>query len=549
MVVLSALMFYFIGEKQGFHEDEMFSYGSSNYKYDNVFRPFGYAEAIQDVFYKQVLIGSPLNQIHNIKIFLTDPDKFSKDEVLKKEIPIWKTKAEALEYLAIQKEDVFNYFSVYYNQAKDVHPPMFYFLVHFVSTLFFNTFSKYIIFIINLSFFIGTLFVIKKIFDKLECQELTIPTLILYGASMGAISTVMFQRMYMMLTFFSVLYLYLTIKFIKDDFKVKNKFIWILTIVLGFLTQYYFCIYIVLVFLLVSIYLVRKKEYKKLLSYFMLHLIGAVIGIIFYPFSIEDIFFSYRGLGATDGHSRSFIQMFLYYIQQIVKLFSFHYISLLLFFSIIFIGIYKFINKKLPRTNQKENFYFWILFLPILLFIIIVSKIAPFLGHNYTSRYIMLLFPMIAIFIVYGLTFIFEDRKRLFIGILVFSIFLSIHGFLINTPTYLYKDNKKVMTLAHLYQDDYFVYIYDNYFTHLSSMEEFSIYKNSLILNKNIHEFSLLDNPELKESDEFILCIKKWLDVENILQDVLKSSGYLSYEKLLDLNTDVEAVYYKIIKK
>ena len=30
-------LFYFIDKKQGFHEDEMFSYGSSNYQSDNVF--------------------------------------------------------------------------------------------------------------------------------------------------------------------------------------------------------------------------------------------------------------------------------------------------------------------------------------------------------------------------------------------------------------------------------------------------------------------------------------------------------------------------------
>ena len=55
IVVLCGLMFYFIDQKQGFHEDEIFSYGSSNYKYDNVYRWFGYAEANQDILYNQVL--------------------------------------------------------------------------------------------------------------------------------------------------------------------------------------------------------------------------------------------------------------------------------------------------------------------------------------------------------------------------------------------------------------------------------------------------------------------------------------------------------------
>ena len=52
IVLLCSLMFFFINQKHGFHEDEIFSYGSSNYKYDNVFRWFGYAEAGQDILYQ-----------------------------------------------------------------------------------------------------------------------------------------------------------------------------------------------------------------------------------------------------------------------------------------------------------------------------------------------------------------------------------------------------------------------------------------------------------------------------------------------------------------
>ena len=37
LIILSLIMIYFINQKEGFHEDEIFSYGSSNYKYDNLF--------------------------------------------------------------------------------------------------------------------------------------------------------------------------------------------------------------------------------------------------------------------------------------------------------------------------------------------------------------------------------------------------------------------------------------------------------------------------------------------------------------------------------
>ena len=544
IVILCGLMFYFINQKQGFHEDEIFSYGSSNYKYDNVYRWFGYAEANQDILYKQVLTGSLSNRINNLIKYKTNIEQFNKDEILSKETPTWKYKDEALEYLSIQKEDIFNYFSVYQNQARDVHPPFFYYLVHLTSTLFYNNFTKYIIFSINLVFFIGVLLIIKKIVESLNHKELVIPTMILYGASIGCIRTVMFQRMYMMVTFFSILYLYFIIKFIKNDFKIKDKFWFILTIILGFLTQYYFCIYIVLIFIILSIYLLLNKKYKKWFDFLKLHVISALIGIVIYPFCIEDIFFSYRGIGSSEAKTKTFLESLQYYGNQLIDLFGLQNIIYLLIIGLIIAVIHK-INKKEILKNKLNII---VIFLPIILFIMTISKIAPFLGENYTSRYMMLLFPVISIAILYILTFLFDNKKTIFIVGLSISLLLSINGLYNNTPVYLYKDYEKAMELAKDNSDKYFVYVFDNYFTHLSSLPEFNTYKASLILNKNIHDFEILNNKELNESNEFILCIKNWLNKDEILNLVLEKSGYKNYEVLLELNSDVESTYYKITK-
>ena len=544
IVILCGLMFYFINQKQGFHEDEIFSYGSSNYKYDNVYRWFGYAEANQDILYKQVLTGSLSNRINNLIKYKTNIEYFNKDEILSKEIPTWKYKEDALEYLAIQKGDVFNYFSVYQNQARDVHPPFFYYLVHLTSTLFYNNFTKYIIFSLNLIFFIGVLLIIKKIVEALNHKELVIPSMILYGASIGCISTVMFQRMYMMVTFFSILYLYFIIKFIKNDFKIKDKFWFILTIILGFLTQYYFCIYIVLIFIILSIYLLLNKKYKKWFDFLKLHVISALIGIVIYPFCIEDIFFSYRGIGSSEAKTKTFLESLQYYGDQLINLFGLQNIIYLLIIGLIIAVIHK-INKKEILKNKLNII---VIFLPIILFIMTISKIAPFLGENYTSRYMMLLFPVISIAILYILTFLFDNKKTIFIVGLSISLLLSINGLYNNTPVYLYKDYEKAMELAKDNSDKYFVYVFDNYFTHLSSVPEFNTYKASLILNKNIHDFEILNNKELNESNEFILCIKNWLNKDEILNLVLEKSGYKNYEVLLELNSDVESTYYKITK-
>ena len=178
------------------------------------------------------------------------------------------------------------------------------------------------------------------------------------------------------------------------------------------------------------------------------------------------------------------------------------------------------------------------------MYLFTIAKIAPFLGEDYTSRYIMLLFPIIAVGVAYLFSFATKKQEIFF----TISLLLSVNGLYYNEPVYLYKDYQKAMDIATIYKDDYFVYVYDNSFTHLSSLPEFATYKASLIINENNYDFSLLENDELINSNEFILCIKNWLNVEDILNKVLEGSHYTKYEKLLELKSDVESTYYKIIK-
>ena len=64
---------------------------------------------------------------------------------------------------------------------------------------------------------------------RLTNKKWALTSIIFYGGSMGAISTVMFHRMYMMLTFFAVWYLYYALKFFKkqERFSKKDKIIWV----------------------------------------------------------------------------------------------------------------------------------------------------------------------------------------------------------------------------------------------------------------------------------------------------------------------------------
>ena len=536
---LGGLMFFYIDKKQGFHEDEIFSYGSSNYKYDNVYRSYGYAQADMDYFWKVVWTGSLTNKISKGIDFFLHKDEYrdSFDETLKKEEPIWQTKKDANDYLTLSSENILNFVSVWLNQALDVHPPLFYFGVHLFSIFSLNHFSKYIIFSLNLCFFFIALAGMLKIMRLMRLDRYKIPAILLYGASIGAISTVMFQRMYMMLTCFAVWYLYYSLKFYKTErFTKKDAIFYGLIILGGFLTQYYFCVYAVGVFLFLSLFLWKERQFKKWGQLFFIHASAAIIGILLFPTAIEDIFFSYRGLGGSQDKEKSFIEMIIYFFTALGKAFSLPVIL----FGLLCLGLLVlFIRSK----HKKESLIFWG---PIFLFVIVIAKISPFLGDAYTSRYIMMVFPLFVLGVVYFLQEI--SWKHTFTVFTIGVIILTGYGLITQKPTYLYQDYEKALELAEDNSDKYILYVYDNYFTHLNALPEFTIYEKHLIINHTIYDFSKLkSNKELEAQEEIILCIKNWVNQEDILTKVLDNTDFTTYNKLLTL-TESESTYYLLSK-
>ena len=198
-IIVTIIMFWAIDKKEGFHEDEMFSYGASNSTLGNTFLSYGRIDNVDSIIKRRNPILTLKNYIYYKVINRDAYDKAVKELDRDDFKSVWRTKEDAIEYLQIDNFlEASDIVSVYWNTAKDVHPPLFYFAVHIVSILFWGHFSKYIIFIVNLIFFLATLWILRKIFILMNKKNLTIANLILYGASIGAISTVMFQRMYMM---------------------------------------------------------------------------------------------------------------------------------------------------------------------------------------------------------------------------------------------------------------------------------------------------------------------------------------------------------------
>lgn len=553
IIITTIIMFVFIGQKNGWHEDEIFSYGSSNYKYDNLFLNFGDKDSLNQLIDEKIVGKNIGETLKNISYYLKNEGEFQ-DELNKKiaeEKPIWKTKEQAKEYMTVSSDEIFNYWSVYYNQARDVHPPLFYMLVHLVSSICLNNFTKYIIFSINLIFYIASCFVQKKILKLFNKEELSWITVLLYGLSMGMISIVMFQRMYMMLTFFAMVYLYLNINIFKNSFEIdkKTKRKLTITVILGFLTQYYFCIYAALVAIISAICMIKNKKWDSLKRYIWCHVKAAIIGLILFPASIYHIFFSYRGAagGVAEG---SYLSRLQEYLKLIFYGFS---IPEILGYITLGIIIAMFI-RRIIIAKRKD--IVTLICLPIFLFVLVIAKIAPFIN----IRYISIVFPIIIIAIELGVVSSVKElmktikndkipqfiRKNASIIILVvIALVSSGYGLLKSKPEFLYTDYSKRIEIAEKYSNLKFVYIGQSPFNQLQDMEEFLRYDNSIIINTwQLDRLKEIDG--LDDNTEFILNIKCWVsDFDKTLKTVLENTGAKDYELLID---DGQSRVYKVKK-
>lgn len=163
VVILTIIMICAIHKKEGFHEDEMFSYGASNSTLGNTFLSYGRVDNVDTIIKDRNPFITVQKYIY-YKLLKKDAYNEAEKNLNRDDFKsVWRTREDAIEYLQIDNwEEAIDFGSVYWNTAKDVHPPLFYFAVHIASILFWGHFSKYIIFLINLIFFYRNNMFIKE---------------------------------------------------------------------------------------------------------------------------------------------------------------------------------------------------------------------------------------------------------------------------------------------------------------------------------------------------------------------------------------------------
>lgn len=526
IIIMAGVIFSYQTKKVGFHEDEIFTIATSVNPYDGLMSPYRDKDVNTILCEKYVFDDSFFRLVKNAINFIQNQNMYDEErnELINSEVPIWKTKEDVTNYITLSKEDTFNFKAIYFNQLKDTHPPFFYTLVHFSTTIFGGEFTKYSVFVVNIIAFILSCFAIKKILNVLDKENLAIGALIFYGLSMGTISMVIYQRMYMVLTLFILLYFYYSIKIYKNEFDLttKQKVKLGIVTVLGFLTQYYFAIYAFLILAIMVIKMAMDKKYKNIAKYIGLHFLYAIIGIIIFIPSIYHLLMNDRGISNLENtgyfkHLLEYMKFFLYAFTIKDNI----YIAIGVIIAIICGLIYTI--KKL-----RERFVIILTFLPSVIYFLLVAKLTSYRE----LRYIMPIMPFAALTLILILDTVIKTKYKEII-IIAIATALVTTGFIFSKPKFLYEEYKECLSIAQRNKDKSFIYVYDNMFNHIQSLPEMMIYDKTMIINANRNELQYcINNDELNKENSYILSIKTYMDNESIIKEILNNTEFSNVTKL-----------------
>lgn len=219
----------------------------------------------------------------------------------------------------------FRFAEVVQNQVEDVHPPLYYLALNVIMSLFPDHFYKWFGLGLNMLCscvtLVGVLFLLYSLEKQKFCGWATLTAGLVYVVAPSTVSNVMFIRMYAMSAMWTVLYACVIVRMMQQKECGKKRFALYtvagaLLCFMAFLTHY-FCLLVP--FFMTLAYciwtLLHRKGILRMLLYGLTMCVAIGAAVWLFPASLEHIFHGYRGEAAlsvlVNGSFREMCGMFL----------------------------------------------------------------------------------------------------------------------------------------------------------------------------------------------------------------------------------------------
>jgi hypothetical protein len=422
--------------------------------------------------------------------------------------------------------------NVWENQKNDVHPPLYYLILHTICSLFPGKFSIWFAGIINIIFALMTLYILRKLVNVLvNNNAFTAICSWAFILSSGILSSITFLRMYVMAMYFVTLMCYLFVNLIQSSKLNWKSFLPIFsTAVAGAMTHYYCIVYLLFVCFVFGIYLLIEKGIKITGIFTVMMAASGALSIAIFPAMINHILFGYRGtesrynlekFSISDISER--LNGFYLYINR--QLFGNMFVFVIAF--VVIVCIYMKISKGKILFNL--NCIQWcIMIIPTFLYFLIVSKMAVYIA----DRYIFPIYPVALVCILclvyYGASNVF-NKKIKYIFICIVCTIITFNSWRMTDWDYLFTKSSEFLSEIDNYRNLDCVYLYDEAWKIQNDYYEIKKY-NSITYVKydNINILSDLDC-----TSSPMLIIKVNGNEEDILNQVIDiCQSFDKYEKI-----------------
>ena len=383
----------------------------------------------------------------------------------------WHSKEYYEDYISVQENEKGRYAQVYENQKNDVHPPLYYLFLRIAMGFSKNGYSKWSGIVVNIIIFIGitllTYLILQELLKNEKYSKEKSAILALISAiTMASLTNVIYIRMYALSTFNIMLTTFLHMKLIKCG-KLNSKLLICigLSALFGSLTHYYYLFFLAMMYLIFAIKFAKEKNWENLGFYTLTMVIAAIISLTIFPYSINHMFFGYRGQGVIDKFKD--ISMFFENIKNYlakVNRFCFNGIGfgilLLEICAYIYLKTRKIILKNTKKdliendkcldkyevVQNKEHLYKCkIILAPTLFYFLLVAVASPWIELRYIMPICSLIFIIGIYFAYILLKNIFSERvTNILLSVILISIMISPAIFKIE-PEVMFSDKKEIV--------------------------------------------------------------------------------------------------------
>lgn len=550
VLVCTAVLCNFVSMKQGWHMDEMLSFELANAEYNPWITPLQPEGRLAKFVHNEIdgtTLSETLDNLADTVIDVLKNRGNSKMLSYKADVyeePVWITAEQFKDYIQVDGSDDFNYLSVYFNVKDDNHPPLYFMMVHTVSSVFKGMAEPWMGCLINLIAVIAVMVLLMKLgvmlADALGLKygrQLGILSAVLYGLSAGATATTLLIRMYGMLTLWCVLYFYLVLqKWQKKEFDKRN-FRLILVTMLGFWTQYFFLFYCMILAAAVCVLLLRGKRMRELRRFVRSMFTAAVAGVAVFPFAVSDVLSSGRGVEAlgnlTAGFSGYGTRLAAFMGILLNRTFYPLFWILLLVVTVLTVWLVLRTPKTggvVPEGEGRRKPVLWMLVLPPFGYFLLAARMSPYL----VDRYIMPVFPFVILWgalVLAALFGICEKRmpaewgKRLGGAAFFAALMLQFMGVFQYDDSYLYLGYDQQISAARHFKDYPCICVYDGV-GYYENLQEFTYYPKTLLLTIDQLE-GRQDKESIRELDAVSVLIKnsEAYDVRQVVE-IMEQYGF-----------------------